>query len=264
MKEEKEKEKIPFGTNEWCSKTTNIVNGCSNDCKYCYAKQIAIRFGRKTTETWGNEEINHKALNQKFKKIEDRIMFPSTHDITPTNVNYAIQHLHNILSAGNEVLIVTKPHLSVIERLCEEFVDYKDKIIFRLTIGSSNSEILKFWEINAPDYEERKASLIYAFENGFQTSLSCEPLLDDNIEAVLTDLQDYITETIWIGKMNLLKVRLKMNGYSDSLSMQKADELIAMQSDEKIIELVERLKDNPKIRWKESIKKVLIKNQIAY
>ena len=89
-------------------------------------------------------------------------------------------------------------------------------------------------------------------------------MLDDNIEGVVNDLQEYITETIWIGKMNLLKGRLKMNGYSDSLSMQKADELIAMQSDEKIIALVERLKDNPKIRWKESIKKVLIKNQIAY
>ena len=125
-------------------------------------------------------------------------MFPSTHDITPSNLSYAIQHLHNILSAGNEVLIVTKPHLEVIERLCKEFADYKDKILFRFTIGSKNSEILKFWEPNATSYEERKASLIYAFENGFQTSLSCEPMLDDNVEGIVNDLQDYISETIWI------------------------------------------------------------------
>ena len=259
-----EKEKIPFGTNEWCSKTTNCISGCSNQCLYCFSSAIAIRFKRKTPETWGNEEINHKALNQKFKKIEGRIMFPSTHDITPSNLNYSIQHLHNILGAGNEVLIVTKPHLEVIERLCKEFADYKDKILFRFTIGSKNSEILKFWEPNATSYEERKKSVIHAFVKGYQTSMSGEHMLDDNIEGVVNDLQEYITETIWIGKMNLLKGRLKMNGYSDSLSMQKADELIAMQSDEKIIALVERLKDNPKIRWKESIKKVLIKNQIAY
>jgi DNA repair photolyase len=211
-----------------------------------------------------NEEVNHKALNKKFKKIEGRIMFPSSHDITPTNLSYAIQHLHNILSAGNEVLIVTKPHLEVIERLCDEFADYKEQILFRFTIGSKKSKNLSFWEPSAPLYEERKAALIHAYEKGFQTSLSCEPMLDDNVEGVVNDLQDFITETIWIGKMNLLKGRLKMNGYSDSLSLQKADELIAMQSDEKIIALVERLKDNPKIRWKESIKKVLIKNQIAY
>ena len=260
MKEEKEK--IPFGTEEWCSKTTNFISGCQNDCKYCYAKQIAIRFGRKTPETWVNEEINHKSLNQKIKKIEGRIMFPSTHDITPTNLHYSIQFLKNMLSVGNEVLIVTKPHLDVVKALCEEFVDYKDKILFRFTISSINSAVLSFWEPGAPSYEERKQSVIHAFEKGFQTSLSCEPMLDDNVEGVVNELQNYITETIWVGKMNFLKGRLAINGYSDSLSMQKADELIAMQSDDKILELYHRLKDNPKIQWKESIKKVLLKNQI--
>ena len=264
MKEKELKQSLPSGTKEWSSTTTNYISGCYNNCKYCYAKQIAIRFKRKTSETWVNEEVNHKALNKKFKKIEGRIMFPSSHDITPTNVNYAIQHLHNILSAGNEVLIVTKPHLSVIERLCEEFKNYKDKILFRFTIGSKNSEILSFWEPNAPGFEERKQSVIHAFAKGYQTSLSGEPMLDDNIEGVVNDLQEYITETIWIGKMNLLKGRLAINGHTDSLSLQKSDELIAMQSDDRIIELYHRLKDNPKVRWKDSIKKVLIKNDIAY
>lgn len=256
----KEKEFLPFGTQEWCSKTTNYISGCQNDCKYCYAKQIAIRFGRKTTETWVNEEVNHKSLNQKFKKIEGRIMFPSTHDITPSNLNYSIQFLKKILYVGNEVLIVTKPHLEVIERLCGELVDYKDKILFRFTIGSTDSNVLKYWEPGATSYEERKQSVIHAFEKGYQTSLSCEPMLDDNVEGIINELQDCITETIWIGKMNFLKGRLKINGHSDSLSILKADELIAMQSDDRIIALVERLKDNPKIHWKESIKKVLLKN----
>lgn len=263
MKEKKEK--LPYGTAEWSVATTNInKDSCSHACKYCYASSIAFRFKRSTPDSWIKEEVDLKKVNKKFKKTDGILMFPSSHDITPSNVNYAIQHLHNILSAGNEVLIVTKPHLEVIERLCDEFVDYKDKILFRFTIGSKNSEILKFWEPNATSYEERKKSVIHAFVKGYQTSLSGEPMLDDNIEGVVNDLQDYISESIWIGKMNFLKSRLKVNGYSDSLSLQKADELIAMQSDEKIIELVERLKDNPKIRWKESIKKVLIKNQIAY
>ncbi len=251
-------EKLKFGTEEWCSKTTNYISGCSNDCKYCYAKQIAIRFGRKTPATWVNEEINHKVLNKKFGRVSGKVMFPSTHDITPTNLNYSIQFLKNILSAGNEVLIVTKPHLEVVEKLCEEFVDYKDKILFRFTIGSMDNNTLKFWEPGATTYEERKKSVIHAFEKGYQTSLSCEPMLDDNVESVVNELQDYITETIWIGKMNFLKGRLAINGHVES--MQKANELIEMQSDEKIIALVERLKDNPKIRFKESIKKVLNKN----
>jgi len=254
------KQKIPFGTEEWCSKTTNCISGCSNDCKYCYAKSIAIRFGRKTPETWVNEEVNFKALNQKIKKIEGRIMYPSTHDITPTNLEISLQFLKKILSVGNEVLIVTKPHLEVIKKLCDELVNYKDKIIFRFTIGSIDSEVLKFWEPNAPSYEERKQSVIHAFNSGYQTSLSCEPVLDDSVESIVTELQDFVTETIWIGKMNFLKARMKINGFKDELSMQKANELFEMQSDEKIIELVDRLKDNPKIRWKESIKKVISNN----
>jgi len=184
-------------------------------------------------------------------------MFPSTHDITPDNHQYSLQHLHSILSVGNEVLIVTKPHLSVVKAICDKFEEFKSQILFRFTIGSTDNEILKFWEPGAPDYQERKQSVMHAYEKGFQTSLSCEPMLDDNVEEIVTDLQDYISDTIWIGKMNFLKGRLKMNGYSDSITIQKANELLTMQSDESIIDLVERLKDNPKIRWKESIKKVL-------
>ena len=255
----KEKEKIPFGTEEWCSKTTNIVSGCSNDCKYCYAKSIAIRFKRKTHTDWKEEVVNDKYLDKSFPEVEGMVMFPSTHDITPGNLQYSLQHLQNILCAGNEVLIVTKPHLWVVESICEVFKDYKDKILFRFTIGSTNNEVLKSWESGAPSYEERKQSVIHAYKRGFQTSLSCEPMLDNNVEGVVNDLQDYITDTIWIGKMNFLKARLKMNGCGDSYSMQKAEELISMQSDSNILALVERLKKNPKIRWKESIKKVMMK-----
>ena len=257
MKEKKER--IPFGTEEWCSKTTNIINGCEHDCKYCYAKSIAIRFKRKTPSNWKEEILNEKYLDKRFPKVEGRVMFPSSHDITPGNLQYSLQHLHNILSTGNEVLVVTKPHLWVVESICEVFKDYKDKILFRFTIGSTNNEILRFWEPGAPDYEERKQSVIHAYKMGFQTSLSCEPMLDDNIEEVVKDLQDYITDTIWIGKMNFLPKRLKTNGFTDSITIQKANELIAMQSDEKILELVERLKDYPKIQWKESIKKIILK-----
>ncbi len=253
-----EKEKLKFGTEEWCSRTTNIISGCEHDCKYCYAKEIAIRFQRKTPSDWTKEVVNHKYLDKKFPKVEGRVMFPSTHDITPGNLQYSLEHLHSILSAGNEVLIVSKPHLWVIETICEVFKDYKDKILFRFTVGSIDNEVLLFWEPGAPMYEERKSALIHAFENGFQTSLSCEPMLDENVEDIVCDLQDFITETIWVGKMNFLHKRLKINGYSDKFTMQKANELLAMQSDEKILELVDKLNDNPKIRWKESIKKVLL------
>ncbi len=44
--------KITLGTKEWADSNINCYYGCSNDCLYCYAKKMAIRFKRKTEDTW--------------------------------------------------------------------------------------------------------------------------------------------------------------------------------------------------------------------
>ncbi len=41
-----------FGTKEWAASNVNIQSGCPNDCRYCYAKSMAIRHKRKTRENW--------------------------------------------------------------------------------------------------------------------------------------------------------------------------------------------------------------------
>ena len=247
-----------FGTQEWAAQTENIINGCSNNCKYCYAKEIAIRFKRKTTNSWSEEELNFKKLNRNIlKRTDGTIMFPSTHDITPDNLSYSIFFLKKLLNEGNKVLIVSKPHFEVIQSLCNEFQDYKKNILFRFTIGSMDSEVLKFWELNAPDYEERKKSLIHAYNNGFATSVSCEPMLDNNTLELVKDLEAYVTDSIWIGKANFLSKRLKMNGFNDTETIENANELLSFQSDNNIRILYGLLCNNPKIKWKESIKKVL-------
>lgn len=69
------------GTQEWAKKTINIMDGCSYDCKYCYAKGIAIRFKRKTPDNWNQGILREDILEKKFNKIDGRIMFPSAHDI---------------------------------------------------------------------------------------------------------------------------------------------------------------------------------------
>lgn len=250
-----EEEKKVFGTNEWSVMTANFMNGCMHDCKYCYAKEQSIRFKRNTPDNWVNEQVNPNLFKKKFKKVEGRIMFPSTHDITPDNIEFSIEFLRKILLSGNEVLVVSKPHLEVIRRICEEFGEYRDKILFRFTIGTNDSEIFKFWEPGAPGYDERRDSLIHAFNNGFSTSISIEPILDmKNIDKLINDLLDYVTDSIWLGKMNFLFRRLKMNGVSDSDTLKKGGELIGSQSNDAILDLYNRWKDNPKIKWKDSIK----------
>ena len=211
------------GTGEWAKHNVNFIVGCLHDCLYCCSKTPAMRFRdskrppkiRKTPTTWKRKEINEDKYARNFRKRKGRFFFPSSHDISPKNLDNSIQFLKKILLPGNDVLIVSKPHLKCIKALCKEFVEYKDSILFRFTIGSINNEVLKFWEPGAPPFAERVASLKYAFEHGFNTSVSCEPMLDNNIEAVVEATIPYVTDSIWIGKANRLRQNMSVNGHKD-------------------------------------------------
>lgn len=253
MKENKQ----VFGTQEWAVENANFISGCFHNCKYCYSKEMAIRFKRKTPMDWEIEDVDLKKVEKKREKVNGLVMFPSSHDITPKNLPYSIIFLQKLLATGNKILIVTKPHLTVIKEICDKFFTYRENVLFRFTIGSKNSETLKFWEPNAPSFEERKECLIYAFNNGFSTSVSCEPMLDESTEELVKSLTPYITDSIWIGKANFLLRRLKMNGIIDIETINKANELISLQSDDKIKILYKKLKTNRKVKWKESIKKIV-------
>ena len=251
------KEKPVFGTTEWAASNVNYLKGCSNDCKYCFSKEMAIRFKRKKPENWKQEDVNWEAYNKNLRYRAGYIMFPSTHDITPEHLDLAIDFLKRLLSVGNKVLIVSKPSYPCIKLICDTFTQYKDQILFRFTIGSANSNTLRFWEPNAPDYKERKQALLYAFEAGYQTSISCEPMLDNRVDKVIDDLSPNVTYAIWLGKMNFALRRLGTNGQLNDETRTAAEQLLEWQSDMAIKRLYDRYKDNPKIKWKESIKKVV-------
>ena len=61
-----------------------------------------------------------------------------------------------------------------------------------------NNEVLKFWEPGAPSFDERIACLKYAYEAGYATSISCEPMLDDKIDLVIDAVRPDVTHSIWI------------------------------------------------------------------
>lgn len=255
-----------YGTYEWSEKTINFTNGCKNDCRYCYAKSMGIRYNRNTTINWKDEVVRERELLKSIQKYKGMVMFPSSHDITQEHLNESIIILQNILNSGNQVLIVSKPHLECIQRICEAFTDYKVKILFRFTIGSTDSTILKYWEPNAPSFEERLESLTLAYKMGYQTSVSSEPLLDKNVDDLINQLSPYITDTIWIGKPNKLLYRTRINGWGDEETIARCNELLQwINNPDFIMDLYSKYKDNPMIRWKDSINKDILrytKNEI--
>lgn len=200
--------KITDGVKEWASSSVNCYYGCSNNCRYCYAKKMAIRFGRKTAENWEEMELNEKAVNKGYRKREGRIMFPTSHDITIESYLYCITQLKKMLKAGNEVLITTKPDPICIFKLLEDIHEYKGQVQFRFTITSFYDKKLKFWEENAPSFQERIVSLKLAYRSGYKTSISIEPFLDEDPIPLILKLSPYVSESIWLGKMNYITTNI--------------------------------------------------------
>jgi len=246
-----------FGTYEWAVKNANFINGCSHNCKYCYSKEMAVRYKRKNKNNWRKEVINSAQFNKNYRKVNGTIMFPSSHDITPENLDKSIVFIRKLLIPGNKVLIVSKPHLIVVKTLCKEFKNSKNNILFRFTIGSLDSKILRFWEPNAPSFEERFDALKFAYKSGFKTSVSCEPMLDSQTIQLVNKLEPYVSDSIWLGKANFLIRRLKLNGNSDRKTLELANNLLESQNDGTIEKLYQVLYKNKKIKWKDSIKKTV-------
>ena len=250
---EKIKSAIPTGTKEWASSNVNILSGCSHNCRYCYAKKLALRFGRKTEDTWKIMELCQEKLNKNFKKRKGRVMFPSSHDIVPEFKYECFEIIEKLLNAGNSLLITSKPYYSVIRELCETFQDYRPKIQFRFTITSLNNELLNFWEEGAPSFEERLDSLKFAYKMKFKTSVSIEPFIDHDPIPLVKKLYPYISETIWIGKMNYIdRINLKER------EIEFFDAIRENYTINNIQKIINKLKQFKKVRYKDSIKKLNI------
>lgn len=246
------------GTAEWAAVTNaNFCTGCSHECRYCFARYNAVQRFRTlpSNAAWGTETVRWKDVNKPRKLEKGIVMLPVTHDITPAILDPFCIVLRKLLAVGNSVLIVSKPHFECIVRICCQFQDYKDKILFRFTIGSVNNDILGFWEPHAPKFEERKASLKYAFECEYKTSVSCEPLLDPaNATKLYDELVPFITDSIWFGKLNKPDKRIDMTVPG---MQERLDAILTWQTDAKVKEVYARFKDKPKVKWKESYKEVL-------
>jgi len=104
-------------------------------------------------------------------------------------------------------------------------------------------------------------SLRYSFNNGFETSVSIEPMMDNKVDKVIDAVQPYVTETIWLGKVNQMWSRLKRNTDMNDEIVEKAAQLEQWQSDDNILLLYEKYKNDPLIRWKDSIQKVVARSK---
>ncbi|KAA0888794.1 radical SAM protein [Oryzomonas rubra] len=245
-----------FGAKEWSEHSVNIQIGCANACIYCYAAHNANRFNLRPRSEWAMEEFTKRSAMTSYPARDGVVMFPSSHDITPFNVNEYIRVARLILSRGNRLLIVSKPRLDCIREVISKLAEWKSQIMLRFTIGSMNSDTCAFWEPGAPSPQERISCLQEAYSEGFRTSVSIEPMLG-GINAAISVVDaaaPFVTDTIWIGKMNKARLRVPAE-YAYAV-----DSIVMLQGDERIMALHRRYSDCPVIRWKDSIKEVVARH----
>jgi hypothetical protein len=183
-------------------------------------------------------------------------MFPTVHDITPFYLEAAVATLRRLLHAGNHVLLVSKPHRQCIERICAEVNQFKDRLLFRFSIGSLREELASFWEPGAPSISERVGCLKFAFDAGFRTSVSMEPMLDgvEDAECTFFALESLVNDKIWIGRMNKIDQRVRLG---DPEIQAACDRVKKAQTDTQILKLVGKLHGHAKVAWKDSIRNVI-------
>ena len=83
-----------------------------------------------------------------------------------------------------------------------------------------------------------------------------DPELDASIVDLVNATLPYITDAIWIGKMNNISRRVDMRGWGP-VEMKLLEVVKSVQDDDMVRLLYKAFKDNPKVKWKESMKKVL-------
>lgn len=254
MKQSREgtkKRRITHGTREWADYNVNCIKGCYNNCRYCYARMMAKRFGRSTDDSWENMKVREDVINRNFRKRSGRVMFPSSHDIFDISPfkEACFTVIARLLESENEVLITTKPRLAVIQEMLHQFRHYKDQLQFRFTITSNDDNLLKFWEPNAPRFEERLDSLRQAFKVGFKTSVSIEPFLDYDPTELIETITPFTTESIWVGRMNYIA----RNDLSEE-EVSYYEEIRKNYEIGHLWDIYNELKKRPRIRIKDSVR----------
>jgi len=235
------------GTREWMPNSRNRCDGCEGDCRYCYAKFKAVRYKRRTEENW--HEMRPLKVRQSTKKAEGGIMFPTTHDLHYKHRHCWFPFLKEMLENGNDVLIVTKPEYAAVSYICENLEQYKNQMEFRFTIGTNDDKVAAYWEPGAPSPSDRLMAIAHVCTLGFRTSISMEPLLIEQPKEMIDNLfMGWITGDIWIGAMN---------HYDLNPAIPEEARQIKIQGRENMRRVYESLKDNPQIRWKDSVQKLL-------
>jgi DNA repair photolyase len=241
-----------YGTRELSETSINSLIGCSNNCIFCYAAHNAVEKEFVSSRAAWAFEKARRSQPDLSTKYSGRVMYPTSHDITPKYLPMHINVVRSLLEAGNELLICSKARLGCIKEIAKVCAIHKAKVVFMITVTTLDETQSIFWEPNAPLPAERILTLEYLHREGFKTSVLVEPLLQGPGSAIdiYNRVIEHVSDEIWFGTMNHVDTRVDASNPENA----KAVALIKRyHSKENMRFLYDTMVDMPKVRFKRSI-----------
>lgn len=246
--------------NELLKTAEDIQVGCIYNCRYCSSRYEAVEKKKWCTyEQWIDPVTIRYKVHRSFLKRLDVISYPENHDITTRNLSDSLHVIRSMLEAGNKVRVLSKPNYGCIAEICKLFIKYRKQLSFCFTIGSMDPRVLSFWEPQAPSFDERLQSLQFAFDYGFQTSVSIEPFLDSDVIKTINlydRIHPFVRGNVWIGSMQGFN-NIELLDVLNSDKQKFVYPLKEAQTDVAIWALYYQLIDESLIQWKDSIREVI-------
>jgi DNA repair photolyase len=254
------------GTREWSDISRNCGTGCKNGCVYCFAAWGAIyRYKRVKPDCWTEEKVNMtKAMKKEpYGRDPNQVaMYPTQHDITEAYYEASIHKVQHLLDAGYQVLIVTKPTFKIFTNFLLHFEKYKARILTRISLTSLDPKASLQYEPGASSPAERLDCLEWAFKHGYQTSLSCEPMLPSRRytyaemgRLIYYKAAEFVTDKIWYGTMNKVHSRIPditPSWEKEIENWQQPSEVL------KLVRIIQASGANQKVEWKDSVKTIIL------
>jgi DNA repair photolyase len=182
---------------EYANYAINIYTECSHGCTYCWARDMARRFGKPWTGTVAPRKDIVKSVKRQLEReqITDKLIhlcftcdpYPMGYDTTLTR-----EIIKLLKDSGNHVQILTKGGTGAERDF--DLLDSEDWVGITLS-GKLTAEP------NAADPIGRIHSISEARRLGIKTWISFEPVLDEYLVSWYIETVDCV-DKIKIGKLN--------------------------------------------------------------
>ena len=167
---------------EYAKLACNIFTGCTHGCTYCYAEKMSRRFGRSFS---GDVKPRANFLAKLMLDADDlaaqgcdeEILFCFTCDPYPRGIETEVTRkaLEIVGSRGLKATVLTKGGA----KAARDFdVMKKYGIRFGTTITSLDTRAVQDAEPFAAPPEERMQAIVATHENGIETWVSLEPVIE--------------------------------------------------------------------------------------